>query len=298
MNKDTLLRWLGRSFIPNIGTLLIVALMLAYQQATAQSGATNSSTPLVTSTFAYQGFLTNTAGQPINGNRALTFRLYGGASGGQPLWVEVRNGQNSVVIENGLFEVSLGEITPIPASVWDTATLYLGVQVEAEAELSPRETIGLVPVAQRAITADQADLALTVPDGSITSEKLDPTIQHVVLDEYIELTNDPQTVLTTTFSVSHPARLLLITHLDMVVSNTYAFGTILVDNAPMTSSIEAGTISGPSNFVMGTSSNTNIIDIQPGTHEIEITVELFDQSPGTGTIRPAGSGITYVILSQ
>lgn len=145
-------RWVIRFFLPNaIFTLVVVYLVLTYQQVTAQTGEKDSPSnpPLVTNTFAYQGFLTTANQEPINGNRALTFRLYGVPKGGTALWTEVRN---IVSIQNGLFNVRLGELIPIPSSVWDTPTLYLGVQVETEAELIPREPIGLVPVAQQALS--------------------------------------------------------------------------------------------------------------------------------------------------
>jgi hypothetical protein len=285
-------RWGTRFFLPNaIFTLFIVYLVLTYQQATAARGlSAPPSAPLVTSTFAYQGFLTSAAGEPINGNRALTFRLYSGSSGGTALWTEVRN---TVTIQAGLFEVRLGEIVPIPAAVWDTPTLYLGVQVEAESELLPREAIGLVPVAQRSLTAD---LALTVPDGSITSNKLNPTGEQVFLGTEVTLTNEPQTILTTTLTIAHPARLLIIANLHMNVSNTFATGEVRLDNQPFNAAVILGHLANSN--VGGTVSNTYLVDIQPGTHEIEIRGNLWDQSPGTGNVQAQSTSLTYFILSQ
>lgn len=171
--KPPFLQWVSHNFLPNaLFTLFIVYLVLTYQQVTAQTGEKDSLSkpPLVTSTFAYQGFLTNTTGQPINGNRALTFRLYSVPTGGTAIWTEVRN---VVSIQNGLFNVRLGELIPIPPSVWDTSALYLGVQVETEAELSPREPIGLVPVAQQALEGFPKLIGLdeseTIPAVTVTS---------------------------------------------------------------------------------------------------------------------------------
>jgi hypothetical protein len=39
----------------------------------------------------------------------------------------------------------LGSLNPIPDSVWDEAELYLGIQMGAEAEMTPREVINLLP---------------------------------------------------------------------------------------------------------------------------------------------------------
>ncbi len=54
----------------------------------------------------------------------------------------------------------LGSLTPIPASVWNNANVYLGVQVAGDTEMLPREIIGAVPV------------AYSVPDGSVRSSNL------------------------------------------------------------------------------------------------------------------------------
>ncbi len=38
-------------------------------------------------TLSYQGVLTNDSGEPLTGDRALTFKLYDAASGGSELWL-------------------------------------------------------------------------------------------------------------------------------------------------------------------------------------------------------------------
>jgi hypothetical protein len=58
----------------------------------------------------------------------------------------------------------LGSLTPIPTSlVTDHASLFLGITVGTDDEMTPRVQLGSVPFAVQ---------ALTVPDGSITSAKL------------------------------------------------------------------------------------------------------------------------------
>jgi hypothetical protein len=148
-----------RYFILNIGTLILIALMLfVYRASAAPNGpAAPDATP---GTISYQGMLNDAAGQPINGSTNITFRLYSAPTGGTALWTEAHTGANAVPVSNGLFNVLLGSLTPIPASVWSNANVYLGVQVGGDAEMSPREIIGSVPTAH------------SIPDGSVNTVKL------------------------------------------------------------------------------------------------------------------------------
>lgn len=63
----------------------------------------------------------------------------------------------------------LGSLVPIPESIWEQTELYLGVQIGNDEEMEPREKLMMVPSAGR---ADVAELAMTVPDGSIALSKL------------------------------------------------------------------------------------------------------------------------------
>ena len=148
-----------RYFVPNVGTLILVALMLfVYRASAAPNGpAAPDATP---GTISYQGMLNDAAGQPINGSTNITFRLYSVPTGGTALWTEAHSGANAVPISNGLFNVLLGSLTPIPASVWSNANVYLGVQVGGDAEMSPREIVGSVPTAN------------SIPDDSVNTVKL------------------------------------------------------------------------------------------------------------------------------
>jgi hypothetical protein len=70
------------------------------------------------------------------------------------------------VVSDGLFSVQLGGQTGggVPTSVL-SGDIWLEITVAGET-LSPRERLGTVPYAM------QASTALTVPDGSITTEKI------------------------------------------------------------------------------------------------------------------------------
>jgi len=91
------LRWLGRQMIPNIGTLLMVVVLLL----------TIPSACLI----SYQGRLADADGNPITGKVNIEFRLYDVPTGGVPLWEEFWTGGNAVDVSDGLFSVMLGGIS-------------------------------------------------------------------------------------------------------------------------------------------------------------------------------------------
>jgi hypothetical protein len=94
----------------------------------------------------------------------MIFRLYDAATGGTPLWSEQWTGSNGVRVSDGLFNVMLGSLTPLPISQFTNyPSLFLGITVGTDDEMAPRVQLGSVPFAVQ---------ALTVPDGSITTAKL------------------------------------------------------------------------------------------------------------------------------
>ncbi|MES2436812.1 MAG: hypothetical protein V4519_02275 [Patescibacteria group bacterium] len=93
----------------------------------------------------YQGKLTNASNVAVaNGTYEMVFNLYTVSSGGSPIWTETRSGGSEVTVTNGLFSVMLGEVATLDAVNFNQ-TLYLGVTIEADAEMSPRKKLGVVP---------------------------------------------------------------------------------------------------------------------------------------------------------
>jgi hypothetical protein len=121
-----------RQIIPNAGTLVVVALMLLAQRAWAGPAAQG----VAAGVMSYQGYLTDSAGQPMNGQVGMNFRLYAqpDALYADRLWEEEHTGGNDVPVTNGLFNVLLGSLTPIPDSVWSNDELYLGIKVGSDGE--------------------------------------------------------------------------------------------------------------------------------------------------------------------
>lgn len=83
----------------------------------------------------FQGTLTDTSGNPITGIRSIQFFIYSDSTSPIPLWNE---SQPSVDITDGLFRVSLGSVTPLPPTLFNGSTRWLGIRVSPDlAELSP-----------------------------------------------------------------------------------------------------------------------------------------------------------------
>lgn len=149
-----------------IFTLAILALLVAAQSAGALPLGRPAAEPYnsSTSTVAYQGRLADSFGNPLTGTYNMEFRLYSQVSSGTALWNEMWTGSNSVQVSDGLFNVMLGSLTPIPQNVvTGNNSLWLGIAVGTDSEMQPRVQLGSVPFAVQ---------ALTVPDGSVTSAKI------------------------------------------------------------------------------------------------------------------------------
>ncbi len=159
---------LARAMTPHPGTLVVTLVVLAAILWAQSVGALPLRAPLAASTstgaIAYQGRLADADGTPITDTVNMEFRLYDVASGGIFLWEELWTGSNSVQVSDGLFNVMLGSMDPIPQSViTDHDSLFLGITVGTDDEMTPRVQLGSVPFAVQ---------ALTVPDGSVTTAKI------------------------------------------------------------------------------------------------------------------------------
>jgi hypothetical protein len=89
-----------------------------------------------------QGRLTDTSGVPLTGDHSVTFSLYDDSAAGNLL---CSTNYNPLPMNNGLFNVT---ITGCTDSEISGNQLYLGIQVDADAEMSPRQPIYAVPYAR------------------------------------------------------------------------------------------------------------------------------------------------------
>ena len=98
-------------------------------------------------TIAYQGYLTNTDGDPANGATSVIFSLYDDDTGGAQLWQETQQG---VVFTDGIFSVQLGSVESLDAVPFGQP-LWLNVEVVVSGGgrvgLRPRVPFSAVPYA-------------------------------------------------------------------------------------------------------------------------------------------------------
>lgn len=114
-------------------------------------------------TLNYQGSLTDNTGQPLSGTRQMTFALYDIASGGTALWTEIQ----AVTLKDGRFSVVLGSSSPLSADIF-TGETFLGIQVESNAEMVPRQQLTSVAYAVKALeVVNPPDIPDSMPSGII-----------------------------------------------------------------------------------------------------------------------------------
>ncbi len=127
----------------------------------------------------YNGYLTNAVGEavdcpdPIQCDTPvdLNFRFYSTAEDGEPLWEESFNG---VPVFSGSFHTILGTNNPVSAELLD-GPVWLGVTVNENAEMSPRQKITASAYALRAGTSEQAEVAVNATQlGGVDAAEYTP----------------------------------------------------------------------------------------------------------------------------
>ena len=94
----------------------------------------------VPSTVSYQGYLTDTVGTALDGSYSIQFSIYNVDTGGLQLWSDTQ----TVTVNQGLLSVQLGGSgAPFPVGLFDTP-LWLGINVETDGEMSPRQPFDTV----------------------------------------------------------------------------------------------------------------------------------------------------------
>jgi hypothetical protein len=84
----------------------------------------------------FQGRLVTASGSVVtDGTYNMKFRIYNAASGGAQQWSETRDvsASSGVTVANGLFSVSLGDVTSLPASLFASGALYFEVELPTPA---------------------------------------------------------------------------------------------------------------------------------------------------------------------
>jgi hypothetical protein len=111
----------------------------------------------------YQGKLTKSSGAPLDTTISMIFSIYADSAGTILKWTET---QGAVVVEKGIFNVLLGNVNPIPDTVFNGNIRYLGVKVGGDPEITPRKPMVSVPYAYRAGSGEGANCGW-IDDGGV-----------------------------------------------------------------------------------------------------------------------------------
>lgn len=135
-------------------------------------GHTTSFAQSVPRLLHYDGRLIN-EGFPAEGTFEVTFALYSEPEGGDPVWTEA----HELEVDDGIFNVLLGSINPLPPSVPDDHDeLYLAMRVDDSPEMTPRLVLASTTYALRAGLADgvrdQSIETAALADGAVSNAKL------------------------------------------------------------------------------------------------------------------------------
>jgi hypothetical protein len=133
----------------NLATVFLIVLMLLTFLPSAQSQ--------IPRTLSYQGVLVDDTGNPKpDGPYSISFRIYDVSSGGTELWLETK----SLDLKRGLFSTVLGDVTPFDAGMKFDKPYWLGIQVSADPELSPRVALTSTGYSLNSVWAESAKVGL------------------------------------------------------------------------------------------------------------------------------------------
>ncbi len=120
----------------------MIARWIPVGAALAVMAAPLTATAQVPGEIPIQGYLTDAEGTPYDGEVAIGFTIYDAPTEGAELFTE----RLTTIVEGGVFSVYLGSTTELDLGIFrDHANLYLGLQVGADPEASPRLRFGTVP---------------------------------------------------------------------------------------------------------------------------------------------------------
>jgi hypothetical protein len=144
---------------------LVLALSAGMAQAQGpdpeegQPQGENAVAAILEDAIPIQGRLTDTSGLPLTGDHSVTFSVYNDPAAGI---LRCSTNYNPLPMNSGLFNVT---VTGCTDSEISGEQLYLGIQVDADGEMTPRQPIYAVPYARS--LRPGADIRGEVSSGSI-----------------------------------------------------------------------------------------------------------------------------------
>ncbi|MBI3319454.1 MAG: LamG domain-containing protein [Candidatus Omnitrophica bacterium] len=242
----------------------------------------------------YQGTLVDSNNVPLEGSFALTFRIYDAFTGGTVLWTE---SQTAVPVSRGVFNVLLGQVTPLTLPF--DKDYWLTTQVGPDAEMSPSQRLTSVPYAYRAGVAErldttprfETDTAGTLTNGLIAYWKLDESSGTRADSKGTNTLTDHNTVAQTTGKVGNAAQLTAAnSHYLSHASNT----DLQLGNIDWTMCAWF--------YVNSLGTNTELLskrNAATATNEYELRINssnhaaIFQYNGGSGIVRAVGAGETF-----
>src|SRR5271156_2439620 len=129
------------------GLVGFLALVVSLAAQTASGSSTSSQVPPL---IQLSNVASDEGGNSLSGVVSITFSLYAGQRGGQPLWIETQN--NVQLDATGHYSVQLGITKPngVPTTLFTTGEArWLGVKIAQQPE-QPRVLLLSVPYALKA----------------------------------------------------------------------------------------------------------------------------------------------------
>lgn len=146
-------RWPGRV---GVGVAVLAGVAIASTALADYVVSALSADEATPSYIPYQGYVEKD-GQPVDdAGLPMDFEICLAAKGGECPWTEAQ----SVKVGGGIFSVTLGSVKPIPASLFQSPEMYLGIRVSGRA-LDGRQRLMSVPYAMHAADG--------VPPGTVVA---------------------------------------------------------------------------------------------------------------------------------
>lgn len=102
------------------------------------------------STMGYQAYVTDNTGVPLSGEQMVSFRLYTTETGTSMVWEEVQR----LTVKQGLLNAQLGSVAPLNLPDDFDTPLFLGIEIETDGEMIPRQPLTLGGYTIHALNAD------------------------------------------------------------------------------------------------------------------------------------------------
>jgi len=238
----------------------------------------------------YQGILTDNAEDAITGTRSIQFLIYDAATSGSLLWSETQ----SVDVEDGLFNILLGSVVPIPYELFEVPERYLAIKVEADNEMLPRQRLASVGYTFQSMNTHLVNFQFLPENDGVVNQDEDPVSWYKLKDipsDFADGTDDvggggsgiTQISGSTGISVTNPTGPTTTLDLDMGHGN--GIDADMLDGSHATDFVEGQVLGGNDGTVNESGDPVSWYKLK------DIPSDFAD---GTDDVGSGGSGITQI----